>query len=239
MSPGLARRRDDRLQGRPRADARRDRRRRPRARHLDTSPTSSTSTCPTSPDIYVHRIGRTGRVGRIGPRDHAGHAEAARGELEAIERHAKPTIAAWSRGKRAEQRDRAARQRSSATRGRAEPRRRSRRPRPRRRSAARRQAARGAAEPAPRHGCAASADALAGADAAGRPRTGLEAARDRRCGRDRRTAATSTARTSTTCACWSASLRRGTGERARRRWSTRSTASDVRGVGSGWRWRKR
>jgi len=50
---------------------------------------------PNSPDVYVHRIGRTGRVGRSGraitlitPRQ--------RNELEAIEKHAKTTIAKWS-----------------------------------------------------------------------------------------------------------------------------------------------
>jgi len=52
---------------------------------------------PTSPDVYVHRIGRTGRVGRSGraitlvePRQ--------RRELEAIERHARTTIAPWIEG---------------------------------------------------------------------------------------------------------------------------------------------
>jgi ATP-dependent RNA helicase DeaD len=49
---------------------------------------------PNSPDIYVHRIGRTGRAGETGraitlitPRQ--------RGELEAIERHAKIEIPVW------------------------------------------------------------------------------------------------------------------------------------------------
>jgi ATP-dependent RNA helicase DeaD len=52
---------------------------------------------PTSPDVYVHRIGRTGRVGRSGraitfmePRQ--------RKDIEAIERHASTTIAAWTEG---------------------------------------------------------------------------------------------------------------------------------------------
>ena len=66
MTPGLARRRDDRVQGRARADPRRHRRRRPRPRHLDASRTSINFDVPTSPDVYVHRIGRTGRVGRSG-----------------------------------------------------------------------------------------------------------------------------------------------------------------------------
>jgi ATP-dependent RNA helicase DeaD len=50
---------------------------------------------PNSPDVYVHRIGRTGRAGESGraitiitPRQ--------RRELEAIERHAKTEIEAWS-----------------------------------------------------------------------------------------------------------------------------------------------
>ena len=47
--PGRARRRDDLLQGRPRADPRGHRRRRPRARHRRRSPTSSTSTCRPRP----------------------------------------------------------------------------------------------------------------------------------------------------------------------------------------------
>ena len=45
MTPGLARRRDARVQERAPADPRRDRRRRARARHLRRSRTSSTSTC--------------------------------------------------------------------------------------------------------------------------------------------------------------------------------------------------
>jgi ATP-dependent RNA helicase DeaD len=58
---------------------------------------------PNSPDLYVHRIGRTGRVGRSGraitfvtPRQ--------RRELEAIERHAGISMAAWSPNGRAAQR---------------------------------------------------------------------------------------------------------------------------------------
>src|SRR3989440_9791299 len=50
---------------------------------------------PTSPDVYVHRIGRTGRYGDTGraitfvePRQ--------KRDLEAIERHANPTISPWS-----------------------------------------------------------------------------------------------------------------------------------------------
>jgi ATP-dependent RNA helicase DeaD len=52
---------------------------------------------PTSQDVYVHRIGRTGRVGRWGraitfvePRQ--------RRALQAIEKHAKTTIAPWAEG---------------------------------------------------------------------------------------------------------------------------------------------
>jgi ATP-dependent RNA helicase DeaD len=50
---------------------------------------------PNSPDIYVHRIGRTGRVGRSG-RAITFITPKQRRELEAIERHAKTDIAAWS-----------------------------------------------------------------------------------------------------------------------------------------------
>ena len=49
MSQGSARRRDALVQGRPRADPRRDRRRRARPGHLAPSPTSSTSTSRTRP----------------------------------------------------------------------------------------------------------------------------------------------------------------------------------------------
>ena len=72
--PGRARRRDDRLQGRPRrtilvaTDV--------AARGLDISTVTHVVNfdVPTSPDVYVHRIGRTGRVGRSGPRDHVRRA---------------------------------------------------------------------------------------------------------------------------------------------------------------------
>ena len=84
--PGPARRRDARLQGRPRCRSSWPPTSPPAAWTSRRSPTSSTSTCPTSPDVYVHRIGRTGRVGRAGraitfvePRQQR--------ELEAIERH--------------------------------------------------------------------------------------------------------------------------------------------------------
>jgi ATP-dependent RNA helicase DeaD len=50
---------------------------------------------PNSPDVYVHRIGRTGRVGRSG-RAITLITPKQRRELEAIERHAKTKIAAWS-----------------------------------------------------------------------------------------------------------------------------------------------
>src|ERR687896_886637 len=59
---------------------------------------------PNSPDIYVHRIGRTGRAGDAGraitiitPRQ--------RRELEAIERHAKTEIPAWSSNGQPRRRD--------------------------------------------------------------------------------------------------------------------------------------
>jgi len=52
---------------------------------------------PTSPDPYVHRIGRTGRVGRWG-RAITFVEGRQRGELEAIERHIKTTLAPWSPG---------------------------------------------------------------------------------------------------------------------------------------------
>jgi ATP-dependent RNA helicase DeaD len=50
---------------------------------------------PNSPDIYVHRIGRTGRVGRSG-RAITLITPKQRGDLEAIERHAKTKIQPWS-----------------------------------------------------------------------------------------------------------------------------------------------
>jgi ATP-dependent RNA helicase DeaD len=50
---------------------------------------------PNSPDIYVHRIGRTGRVGRSG-RAITLITPKQRGDLEAIERHAKTTIQPWA-----------------------------------------------------------------------------------------------------------------------------------------------
>jgi ATP-dependent RNA helicase DeaD len=50
---------------------------------------------PNSPDVYVHRIGRTGRVGRSG-RAITLITPKQRRDLEAIERHAKTTIHAWS-----------------------------------------------------------------------------------------------------------------------------------------------
>ena len=64
--PGLARRRDARLQGRPRADPRGHRRRRPRPGHLDRHARHQLRRPDARPDVYVHRIGRTGRVGRSG-----------------------------------------------------------------------------------------------------------------------------------------------------------------------------
>ena len=84
--PGPARRRDARLQGRPRADPRGHRRRRARPGHLHRHPRRQLRRARRSPDVYVHRIGRTGRVGRAGraitfvePRQQR--------ELEAIEHH--------------------------------------------------------------------------------------------------------------------------------------------------------
>ncbi|MEA2403319.1 MAG: ATP-dependent helicase DeaD [Thermoleophilaceae bacterium] len=52
---------------------------------------------PNSPDIYVHRIGRTGRAGESG-RAITLITPKQRGELEAIERHAKTEIEQWSPG---------------------------------------------------------------------------------------------------------------------------------------------
>ncbi|HWH43324.1 MAG TPA: DEAD/DEAH box helicase [Thermoleophilaceae bacterium] len=49
---------------------------------------------PNSPDVYVHRIGRTGRVGRSG-RAITIITPKQRGDLEAIERHAKTEIAPY------------------------------------------------------------------------------------------------------------------------------------------------
>jgi len=50
---------------------------------------------PNSPDIYVHRIGRTGRAGESG-RAITFITPKQRGDLEAIERHAKTEILPWS-----------------------------------------------------------------------------------------------------------------------------------------------
>jgi ATP-dependent RNA helicase DeaD len=50
---------------------------------------------PNSPDIYVHRIGRTGRAGDSG-RAITLITSKQRNDLEAIERHAKTEIPAWS-----------------------------------------------------------------------------------------------------------------------------------------------
>jgi len=50
---------------------------------------------PNSPDIYVHRIGRTGRAGESG-RAITMITAKQRGDLKAIERHAKTEIPAWS-----------------------------------------------------------------------------------------------------------------------------------------------
>ncbi len=50
---------------------------------------------PNSPDIYVHRIGRTGRAERTG-RAITLITPKQRGDLDAIERHAKTEIAKWS-----------------------------------------------------------------------------------------------------------------------------------------------
>jgi ATP-dependent RNA helicase DeaD len=50
---------------------------------------------PNSPDVYVHRIGRTGRAGETG-RAITLITPKQRSDLEAIERHAKTEIPAWS-----------------------------------------------------------------------------------------------------------------------------------------------
>jgi ATP-dependent RNA helicase DeaD len=52
---------------------------------------------PTSPDVYVHRIGRTGRYGETG-RAITFYESKQRRDIEAIERHANTTIAAWAEG---------------------------------------------------------------------------------------------------------------------------------------------
>jgi ATP-dependent RNA helicase DeaD len=52
---------------------------------------------PNSPDIYVHRIGRTGRAGETG-RAITLITPKQRPDLEAIERHAKTEIVAWTGG---------------------------------------------------------------------------------------------------------------------------------------------
>ena len=56
---------------------------------------------PNSPDVYVHRIGRTGRVGRSG-RAITLITSKQREDLKAIERHAKTEIVEWAPGKRTE-----------------------------------------------------------------------------------------------------------------------------------------
>lgn len=50
---------------------------------------------PNSPDVYVHRIGRTGRVGRSG-RAITLVTPKQRKEIDAIERHARTTMAEWA-----------------------------------------------------------------------------------------------------------------------------------------------
>jgi ATP-dependent RNA helicase DeaD len=54
---------------------------------------------PISPDVYVHRIGRTGRVGRQGRAITFVEPKQSK-ELEAIERHVKTDLTAWSPGAR-------------------------------------------------------------------------------------------------------------------------------------------
>src|SRR5215204_4714631 len=63
---------------------------------------------PNSPDIYVHRIGRTGRAGESG-RAITLITPKQRRELEAIERHAKTEIEAWSANGEGERRSKAER----------------------------------------------------------------------------------------------------------------------------------
>nr|MBA2440685.1 DEAD/DEAH box helicase [Thermoleophilaceae bacterium] len=65
---------------------------------------------PNSPDIYVHRIGRTGRAGDSG-RAITLITSKQRNDLEAIERHAKTEIPAWSANGGAQRTPRAERER--------------------------------------------------------------------------------------------------------------------------------
>ena len=96
--PGLARRRDAGLQGRPRADPRRHRRRRPRPGHLDRHPrrelrrpdVARTSTCTAS----AARAASGARAARS-----PSSSRARSSELEAIEKHIGTAIAPWSAGR--------------------------------------------------------------------------------------------------------------------------------------------
>ena len=94
--PGPARRRDARVQGRPRADPRRHRRRRPRPRHLHGHPR--------------HQLRRADEPGRLrpphrahgprrplGPRHHL-HRAAPAARAGAIERHIGTEITPWAEG---------------------------------------------------------------------------------------------------------------------------------------------
>ena len=95
--PGRARRRDDRLQGRARADPRGHRRRRARPGHLDGHPHRQlrrarprpTSTC-TASAAPAASAARGRAITFVEPRQ--------RRELEAIERHAAREIAPWTEG---------------------------------------------------------------------------------------------------------------------------------------------
>ena len=73
MSQGVARRRDDLLQGRPRADPRRHRRRRPRARHRRRHPHRQLRRADVAGRLRApHRPHRPRRA--LGPRDHVRRA---------------------------------------------------------------------------------------------------------------------------------------------------------------------
>jgi ATP-dependent RNA helicase DeaD len=67
---------------------------------------------PNSPDIYVHRIGRTGRAGESG-RAITFITAKQRGDLEAIERHAKTEIPEWETANGASPKRRSKRERDA------------------------------------------------------------------------------------------------------------------------------
>ena len=97
MTPGRARRRDDLVQGRARADPRRHRRRRPRARHLDGHPHRQLR----RPDVArrlraPHRPHRPRRA--LGPRDHVRRAAPARATSRRSRSTPTRTISPWAEG---------------------------------------------------------------------------------------------------------------------------------------------